>query len=79
MNLRKFSKEPVQISKPRYVKSIPLVNKRNRKGVPFLWRYKKGKGLDLGAEPLHIVVENPFPPDGLSLALQNLLRSVELH
>ena len=54
VNLRKFSKEPVQISKPRYVKSRPLVNKRNKKGVPFLWRYKKGKGLDLGAEPLHI-------------------------
>ena len=54
VNLRKFSKEPLQISKPRHVKSIPLVNKRYRKGVPFLWWYEKGKGLDLGAEPLHI-------------------------
>ena len=45
VNLRKFSKEPGQISKPRYMKSIPLVNKRNREGVPFLWRYKKGQGV----------------------------------
>lgn len=33
VNLRKFSKEPVQISKPRYVKSIPLVNKRYKRGT----------------------------------------------
>ena len=39
-----------------------------------------GKGLDRGAGPLHIdFVENPFPPNGLSLALHNLLRSIELH
>ena len=50
------------------------------KGYLFFGGIKKGKGLDLGAEPLHMdFVENPFPPNGLSLALQNLLRSVELH
>ena len=39
-----------------------------------------GKGLDRGAGPLHIdFVEKPFPPNGLSLALHNLLRSIELH
>ena len=39
-----------------YVKGVPFLNKRYIKGVPFLpkWYIKKGKGLDLGAEPPRI-------------------------
>ena len=38
------------------MKGVPFSNKRYMKGVPFLKKmvYKKGKGLDLGAEPPRI-------------------------
>ena len=54
---------------PRYVKGVPLfVNRRYTKGEPFLPKvlYKKGKGLDLGAEPRShskiFLIPPPPPP-----------------
>ena len=62
VNLRKFSKEPVQISKPRYVKSIPLVNKRYKRGTFSLVRVRVrvwtwGRSLCIWT-----LLRTPFPP-----------------